>query len=627
LLERYKEACFSCINSLEIDPKYHYAWEQLGFILSEMGDNEGSVTAYIQAAKLDPNNNSYWHSLGRELNKLDWYNEAIFAFDKAIELEPDDYRSWTHKARSLSMLGKHKEAINTIEIAANLNPEEYYYPTKGLVLSKAGHSLEAVSVLESALKSNPDCWYSRLLLSNSLYDLRNYEKSLEACNIALEFLSECVSDKAIPYHKNSIKYWRKYYGEASHQSGKNLDKLKQYSKAYQACVLAINAYEALDDTDSILFELYYHLAFYFGFIVLEQYEYNIPEDLEYVMAKIRKARSILIKIITTAINENVSLISIKDWLSYRRVLPICIKILCPCIFSMHVFFVLGKFFILKFKTSIFILLSIVAIILFVPVYKVTISFFDKLSITFKYWKATGYFATATNLFERKDYLKALFFFDKAIDVLEKHKQTILVASRISYLYFMKGASLRYLARHEDSIVMLDKAISFQKISESLLEDEINQKFFGLLRFWLWTLIMKNPKSTYSRTARIWYVRGLALKASERYEESIANFELAIKNDNRCFEAWCKKGMLLSILDRDQESLNSYDEAIHLNSKLADPYYGKAIYYAKKDNVSQVCLFLKKAIELDLEFHKQASIDPYFDKFHNDDTFQSIILDR
>lgn len=52
--------------------------------------------------------------------------------------------------------------------------------------------------------------------------------------------------------------------------------------------------------------------------------------------------------------------------------------------------------------------------------------------------------------------------------------------------------------------------------------------------------------------------GKALFNLGREEESIEYFNMAIKNNPKCYDAYLRKGMTLYNLDRYQEAIESFD---------------------------------------------------------------------
>lgn len=67
------------------------------------------------------------------------------------------------------------------------------------------------------------------------------------------------------------------------------------------------------------------------------------------------------------------------------------------------------------------------------------------------------------------------------------------------------------------------------------------------------------------SADIWYRRGLALCALERYEEAIECFGRVLELEPDDMAAWHNKGVTLNNLGRPEESALCYDRALELHA--------------------------------------------------------------
>jgi tetratricopeptide (TPR) repeat protein len=54
------------------------------------GDLGGTIAAYKTALEIDPKIHRVWNNLGAILNSLGCYNEAIAAYETALEIEPNN---------------------------------------------------------------------------------------------------------------------------------------------------------------------------------------------------------------------------------------------------------------------------------------------------------------------------------------------------------------------------------------------------------------------------------------------------------------------------------------------------------------------------------------------------------
>ncbi|MEG4229189.1 CHAT domain-containing tetratricopeptide repeat protein [Microcoleus sp. N9_A2] len=109
-LGRYTEAEAAYNKALEIDPKFHFAWNNLGCTLNDLGRNTEAMGAYKTALKFDPKFHLAWNGLGNALSYLGRYTEAEAAYNKALEIDPEDHEAWNGLGTTLNDLGRYSEA-------------------------------------------------------------------------------------------------------------------------------------------------------------------------------------------------------------------------------------------------------------------------------------------------------------------------------------------------------------------------------------------------------------------------------------------------------------------------------------------------------------------------------------
>ena len=155
-----------------------------------------------------------------------------------------------------------------------------------------------------------------------------------------------------------------------------------------------------------------------------------------------------------------------------------------------------------------------------------------------------------------------------------------------------------------------------------------------------------------------YKKGVSLMASERLEDAIRSFELALRIDPSYVDAWIKKGYshfhleeyLVAIscydkaLDIDFDNteawnlkglayyrMGNYDKALESCEKAIDgnpndgmAWYNKACYLTLSGKIDDGIEALKRSIEIDISFAKKAVRDRDFENARAEEAFRRII---
>ncbi|MDQ2099779.1 MAG: CHAT domain-containing tetratricopeptide repeat protein [Tychonema bourrellyi B0820] len=100
-------------KALEIDPKFHLAWNGLGGTLNDLGRYSEAIAAFEEALKIDPTFHLAWNGKGIALNHLGCNTEAIAAFDTALEITGDQYwMAWENRGWAFFNSGRYTKAIH-----------------------------------------------------------------------------------------------------------------------------------------------------------------------------------------------------------------------------------------------------------------------------------------------------------------------------------------------------------------------------------------------------------------------------------------------------------------------------------------------------------------------------------
>ncbi|MEG4395682.1 CHAT domain-containing tetratricopeptide repeat protein [Microcoleus sp. BROC3] len=182
------EAIAAFEKALEIDPKYHLAWNGLGATLNGLGRNSEAIAAFEKALEIDPKNDLAWNGLGNALNNLGRNSEAIAAFEKALEIDPKFHYAWNGLGNVLRDLGHYSEAIAAYEKALEIDPK-YHLAWNGLgnALNDLGRRGEAIAAFDKALEITGnqywEAWFNRGL---AFIKSGRYIKAIENWNEGLQ---------------------------------------------------------------------------------------------------------------------------------------------------------------------------------------------------------------------------------------------------------------------------------------------------------------------------------------------------------------------------------------------------------------------------------------------------------
>ena len=102
----------------------------------------------------------------------------------------------------------------------------------------------------------------------------------------------------------------------------------------------------------------------------------------------------------------------------------------------------------------------------------------------------------------------------------------------------------------------------------------------------------------SKSAEVWFNRGLALHSLGNYDDAIKAYDEAIRLDPNLAEAWNNKGNALGKQGKYDKAINCFDEAIWLDPNLASAWYSKGLALDKLGKYDETIKAYDEAIRLD-----------------------------
>ncbi|KAJ1030979.1 hypothetical protein NDA18_002204 [Ustilago nuda] len=119
---RLRDAIPKLEEVIRIEPNVMAAWNTLGLIYEELGEEEKSIQCRIIGAHLQPRATQEWKSLAYRSIKQNLYRQAIYCFQQAIKIDKTDIDSIWDRALLLRDLGDYKAAINGMLDILKLQP-------------------------------------------------------------------------------------------------------------------------------------------------------------------------------------------------------------------------------------------------------------------------------------------------------------------------------------------------------------------------------------------------------------------------------------------------------------------------------------------------------------------------
>jgi tetratricopeptide (TPR) repeat protein len=104
--------------------------------------------------------------------------------------------------------------------------------------------------------------------------------------------------------------------------------------------------------------------------------------------------------------------------------------------------------------------------------------------------------------------------------------------------------------------------------------------------------------------QLWYLRGNSLGNLGRYEDAITSFDHVLEINPQYYQAWDKRGISLGHLGRYEESVTSFDRVLQLKPDYCDSLNNKGISLFKIGKYVEAISSFDKAISI--EFHRYAS---------------------
>lgn len=228
----------------ETEPENESIHFNLGLALSQLGQDDEAVDAYLRALEIKPELPQAFLNVGVLLVRVDRAAEAVPHLAKAVEHRPNDPRSLYFYGHALSATSKTEEAIPIYERAAALDPQE---PSIWIELGQAQAQRdrfdEAAASYRRAAEIDPELRSYELQLAEQVELSGGKEQALE---LYRAYLAGHTSHIAVQERIGMLLLELERYEEAALQ----LEQVVEASPTDAARMALAHAYASANDAEA-----------------------------------------------------------------------------------------------------------------------------------------------------------------------------------------------------------------------------------------------------------------------------------------------------------------------------------------------------------------------------------------
>jgi tetratricopeptide (TPR) repeat protein len=177
-LKRYDEAEVAYRKAIEIDPNYATAHNNLGTIFDDLKRYDEAEVAYRKAIEIDPNYALAHYNLGVILNDLKRYDEAEAAYRKSIEIDPKYTIAHNNLGNTLRSLKRYDEAEVAYRKAIEIDPNyALAHNNLGTILDDLKRYDVAEVAYRKSIEIHPNDALAHYNLGDMLRILKRYDEA------------------------------------------------------------------------------------------------------------------------------------------------------------------------------------------------------------------------------------------------------------------------------------------------------------------------------------------------------------------------------------------------------------------------------------------------------------------
>ena len=277
-LNKYDEAIKYWKKTTELNPQYHFGYNNLGNVFLKKKNFKEALDCYDKAIKVKPDYYEAHYNKGHVFTEIKDFKNAVKSFDKVIEIK-DDYIP-ALKARNKFHIKENKlsKALNLLEKLIIYEPDnDNLYVQKAEVLLEMKKYEEAIEYYEMAYKMNPT---NQLLIGNiidvkmRICDWKNFnheikrlednilnkKKTIQPFTATTLFDSPKLLFEVSKIYQPNFKRDENIVSKNHHVDKKKI-KLGFYSADFRTHAMGELMVQMLESHNKLLFELH---GFYFG---------------------------------------------------------------------------------------------------------------------------------------------------------------------------------------------------------------------------------------------------------------------------------------------------------------------------------------------------------------------------
>jgi tetratricopeptide (TPR) repeat protein len=177
------------MQALEIQPKDHRSWYNLGIALRNLKVYAMAIDAYENALKIAPDFHLAWNGLGNAYRDLREYEKALNAYNRAISIDPEFHYAWHGLGNTLRAKGEYVAAIKVYEKAIRIAPQ-YHLSWYGLgnAFRDLGCHRQAIFAYETVIKITPSFWRAWDGKGTAMISLGNYDEAIDTWRSGIDTL-------------------------------------------------------------------------------------------------------------------------------------------------------------------------------------------------------------------------------------------------------------------------------------------------------------------------------------------------------------------------------------------------------------------------------------------------------
>jgi tetratricopeptide (TPR) repeat protein len=174
-------------RSIDLDPRYAWAHQLYGFVLSCKGQHSEAIVEGHTAVELDSGAVSARRALGWQYYYARRWDQARFHLDRAIAMNPNAEETYRVLGHTLAVEGDYEEAERVLREAASM-PEAgtYTRATLAYSLARAGQVAEARRILADLTSEGRTGYVSPVAFATIYLGLGETESALDWAERAFE---------------------------------------------------------------------------------------------------------------------------------------------------------------------------------------------------------------------------------------------------------------------------------------------------------------------------------------------------------------------------------------------------------------------------------------------------------